>query len=134
MRNGCWRDKKRVLDKDEIWGQIYQCMQLPDMDFDGVAMILAAIDTSADNFKEVMRFCMDKTVGATDDNRMGEVMKLLLAHGGAEVLAADEEFRQNLMKKAQIHENQFVVIYDDWEKAEAYLNVYNLLLESGNNT
>lgn len=122
-----------VLDKDEIWGQIYQCMQLPNMDSDGVAKMIAAIDVSADNFEEVMLYCMDKTVGATNDHRMSEVMKLLLVYGGAKVLAADEEFRQNLMKKAQIHENQFVVIYEDWEKAEAYLNVYNLLLELGSN-
>ncbi|MBQ8664056.1 MAG: hypothetical protein IJ471_09395 [Eubacterium sp.] len=77
--------------------------------------------------QERLRFLMDKTIGATNDQRMVNAMKRILMHGGQEILQKDEGFKKNLMKKAQTHENQFVVIYEDWIAAEAYLKVYLLL-------
>lgn len=81
------------------------------------------------NDQEKMLFLLDKTVGATNDQRMVQAMELLLCHGGKNVLCLNSEFRENLMKKALAHENQFVVIYEDWTAAEAYLNVHRLLEE-----
>lgn len=118
-----------VIDKKVFWDKICTCMKEDPFDLKKIRQVIAELHPEADNFTEVMRFCMDKTVGATDDHRMVEVMRLLMEAKGEDVLRSDEEFRQNLMKKAQIHENQFVVIYEDWTKAEAYLNVYHLLLE-----
>lgn len=81
------------------------------------------------NDRETMLFLLDKTIGATNDSRMVQAMELLLFHGGKNVLHQNPEFKKNLMKKALIHENQFVVIYEDWTAAEAYLNVHRLLEE-----
>lgn len=81
------------------------------------------------NDRETMLFLLDKTIGATNDSRMVQAMELLLCHGGKNVLHQNPEFKKNLMKKALIHENQFVVIYEDWTAAEAYLNVHRLLEE-----
>ncbi len=77
--------------------------------------------------ENITRFLLDKTIGATNDQRMVVAMNVLLEHGGRELLRKDHGFKINLMKKAQMHENQFVVIYEDWTAAEAFLDVYNLL-------
>ena len=115
-----------MTDKYTFWTTISELIKkLPDT--------MTALDDmvrSVSDNQEFMRFILDKTVGVTNDYRMVTAMERLLTLGGKEILQQDTAFRENLMKKAQIHENQFVVIYEDWMAAEAYLNVYQLLSEA----
>lgn len=115
-----------MIDKDTFWTTISELIKkLPDTMTELDDMVRSVTDNP-----ECMRFLLDKTVGVTNDHRMVSAMEHLLMLGGKEILQQDAVFRENLMKKAQIHENQFVVIYEDWMAAEAYLNVYQLLSEA----
>ena len=112
-----------TIDKHSLWTQLHNTALVSNqIETDCLPIIQEA---SLDH--ETMRYFLDKTIGMTNDHRMVEVMKLLLSNGGKQVVEEDLPFRHNLMKKAQTHENQFVVIYEDWAAAEAYLNVYQML-------
>ena len=113
------------LDKTQLWQQVCSYIDNLSENKENLQYLISTIASDA----EILRYFIDKTIGVTNDNRMVEVMTMLLEQGGRQILEKDEEFRLNLMKKAQIHENQFVVIYEDWFAAEAYLNVYRLLEE-----
>lgn len=116
-----------LINKQALWDKISGWIR----DFSNCQKLLKEFLEEAILDEICLRFLLDKTIGVTNDNRMVEGMKLLLHYGGKKLLENDPDFRTNLMKKAQMHENQFVVIYEDWQAAEAYLDVYNLLEDKG---
>lgn len=71
---------------------------------------------------------MQKVVLMTKDKPMADEMEFLLDNGGRELLASDELFREELIQNILTHENQYVVIYEDYQMAARFFDLYNLLV------
>lgn len=90
---------------------------------DGV--IKVAINPGA----EYLKACMNRVVAKAKDRPVAEMMKTLLDNGGRDVLAANPEFRTELIQNILTHENQYVVIYEDYEMAARFFDLYHLLVD-----
>ncbi len=77
---------------------------------------------------EELKSKMQKVVLMTKDKPMADEMEFLLDNGGRELLASDELFREELIQNILTHENQYVVIYEDYQMAARFFDLYNLLV------
>lgn len=115
------------LDKAVIWERMFAFCDATPIDESGLSHFWNDMDSADDNYIELLKYCMNRVVGSTNDGRMIQMMKVLLEAGGSEILEQDQDFKRALKERVLIHENQFVVIYEDFLTAEAFLNLYNLL-------
>lgn len=78
---------------------------------------------------EELKSAMQRTVLDAKDRSTVDELKDLLVSGGGQLLREDEAFCKELMNNILTHENQYVVIYENYDMAARFFDLYHAVLE-----
>lgn len=78
---------------------------------------------------EELKRAMQRTVLDAKDRPTVDELKALLVAGGGQLLREDEAFCKEFINNILTHENQYVVIYENYHMAARFFDLYHAVLE-----